>query len=131
MKKLVAGVAAAGLLSAGLIVMAAETANAASCSTYANTPYRPNSGQTASGKGGRTNCTSSVSSVTVKLVHVQTWELFNEVKASNTANKVVNLNRTVSWTRPDSGTANGWTWRTETTSSSGQQTYSATTVLWK
>lgn len=35
-----------------------------------------------------------------------------------------------SWTRPNTATAVGWDWRTEATSSSGQQTYSSKKVLW-
>lgn len=128
MKKLMASMAAAALLSAGVVAVAAGTANAAGCGTYANTPSK--SGNTASGKGGRVNCGASVSWVKVKLVHTQPGDIFNEVKAETQANNVVNVDRTVSWTRPNTATAVGWDWRTEATSSSGQQTYSSKKVLW-
>lgn len=114
-----------GIILAGI---AAGTANAAGCGTYANTSSK--SGNTASGKGGRVNCGASVSWVKVKLVHTQPGDIFNEVKAETQANNVVNVDRTVSWTRPNTATAVGWDWRTEATSSSGQQTYSSKKVLW-
>ena len=128
MKKQIAMMSAAVVLSASVVAIAAGTANAVGCNTYANTPTK--SGQTASGKGGRVNCGASVSWVRVKLVHTQPGDIFNEVKAETQANNVVNVDRTVSWTRPNTATAVGWDWRTEATSSSGQQTYSAKKVLW-
>lgn len=128
MKKLMASIAAAGLLSAGVLVVAAGTANAAGCETFAKVPTK--SGQTASGRGGRTGCTSSVSWVNVRLVHWQPLPLPHERKAQYTKNNVTNLDQTVSWTRPNSSTANGWDWYTAAESSSGQKTESARKVLW-
>lgn len=127
MKKFIASVAAAGLLSVGVVMAAAGTANAAGCSTWANKPTK--NAQTASGKGGRQDCTSSVSWVNVRLVHYQ--PLFpHERKAEVTVSNVTNLTRTVSWTRPNSSTAVGWDWYTAAETSSGQKTESPLVRLW-
>lgn len=127
MRRLLASVAAAGLLSAGVIMTAAGTANAAGCATVADTPSK--SGDTASGRGGREGCTSTVSWVKVRLVHYQPLGP-HPIMAQNRKDDIKNKTWTVYWTRPNSSTANGWDWYTAAESSSGQKTESARKRLW-
>lgn len=127
MRKQLVTLLSAGALAASVLVAGATSANAAGCGLFANTPTR--SGMVASGVGGRSGCSSQIGEVKVQLVHYQPWGL-HEIKAEAKLSGVTNASRKVSWTRPNTSTANGWDWYTATHASGGQKVESYRVTLW-
>lgn len=118
------------LFAAASVGLAVNTANAAGCSVVAHTPYKITLGYgTAKGSAGRANCTGKAVKIDARLIHYQPFGPHN-VRAYSSYN-AVNWTTTLSWARPNTGTANGWTWYTEATSSTGQKAVSNRGRLWK
>lgn len=118
------------LFAAASVGLAVSTANAAGCSAVAHAPQKNSQGYgTATGSAGRANCTGKAVKIDVRLIHYQPFGP-HDVKAYSSKN-AVNWTTTLSWARPNTDTANGWTWYTEATSSTGQKAVSNRVKLWK
>lgn len=128
-KKLASSALAAILLAGGSIVLAASSAHAASCSAFANNPYKLSAGYgSAVATAGRSNCSGAAVKVEAWLYHYQPHQIHESM--DSTSRNAVNYSASLSWARPNTATANGWDWFSEAKTSTGQTAKSGNVRLW-
>lgn len=129
LKKFVGSALLATLFAGGSVLLASTTANAVGCGAFANTPYKTTAGHgSAKATAGRSNCSGTAVKIDIRLMHYQpNW---TDITRDDRSSNAVNWNGSLSWARPNTSTANGWTWYSDAKTSTGQSAKSANKVLW-